>query len=264
MINNFVELRAKIHSSDNLLITRLGNVEATDILTEDGIYKQLYTNAGFYCKEGNTKSVYQNWKSKYIEAIIKSDVVLDVYTCNSFHIVGDVFTRLNINKAGLPYVENPNWWIINIVMQMQGTIGVVSYFKNDIENQLKKMNKIWGCNISNKFVVVKSYNTIEGNSPHNNWTETYDELTERLDKHKDIKNWLVSCGCYGLPVCLHLSKIGKSKVFYVGGILQLLFGLKGSRWDNRLEVNKLYNKHWIYPSERPKNAKQVEDWCYGK
>ncbi len=264
MINNFVELRHKINSDEKLLVTRLGNVEACDLLLEKGIYQQMFSNAGFYCKEGDIEKVYKDWKAKYVEALIKSDVILDVYSCKSFQVVGDIFTKLNLHNAGLPYIENPNWWIVNVVMQMQGTIGVVSYFKNDIEKQLNKMNKIWGCNISNKFVVVKSYNTIQGNSPHNNWTETYCDLTERLDKHKDIKNWLVSCGCYGLPVCLHLNKINNSNVFYVGGLLQLLFGLKGSRWDSRDEVKQLYKKHWIYPSERPKNAKQVEDWCYGK
>lgn len=264
MINNFIELKNKIKDDNNLLITRLGNVEATDLLTDEGIYSQMFTNAGFYCNDENIEEVYKNWKSKYVEAICKSDAILDVYTCSSFHIVGDVFTRLNITNPGLPYIENPRWWIENIILQMKGTIGIVSYFKNDIEKQIKKLNKIWGIDINNKFVVVKSYNTIKGNEPHNNWSETYDDLVERLDKHKHVKNWLVSCGCYGLPVCLHLSKIDKSKVFYVGGLLQLLFGLKGSRWDKRLEVNSLYNKHWVYPSERPKNANIVEDWCYGK
>jgi UDP-arabinose 4-epimerase len=46
----------------------------------------------------------------------------------------------------------------------------------------------------------------------------------------------------------------------MGGGSQLLFGLKGHRWDTHSVLSKLYNKNWMYPLEEdtPENAKTIE------
>tara|TARA_R110001599_G_scaffold8562_2_gene41448 strand:+ start:1388 stop:2200 length:813 start_codon:yes stop_codon:yes gene_type:complete len=267
LINNFVQLRQRIREpKNNLMVIRFGNVEVQDLLYRDEIYHELKSNAGFYCKnKEKEQEIYLLWKKKYLEAIYNSDLMLDIVTCSSFHIVGDLFNKLNTWLPSLVYMEEPEWWWRNVINEFEGTIGVVSYFKKDIENQLKVIDKVYpNLNIKKKFVVIKSYNTITGNEPHNDWQETYNDLIKRIDKHKNIGMWLVSCGCYGLPVCNHISQVNKKKSIYVGGLLQLLFGLKGKRWDNRPECNRWYNEHWIYPTEKPKNAEDVEGWCYGK
>jgi len=74
---------------------------------------------------------------------------------------------------------------------------------------------------------------------------------------------LVSAGCYGLPLCDAIKNDGK-KAIYVGGLLQLLFGLRGKRWDKRKELDKFYNDYWKYPTEKPKNGELVEGGCYWK
>jgi hypothetical protein len=50
----------------------------------------------------------------------------------------------------------------------------------------------------------------------------------------------------------------------MGGILQLLFGIKGKRWDNRPDVCKIYNEHWIRPDEKERvdGYLNVEEGCY--
>ena len=263
MINTFTELKERIKDDKKLLVIRFGNVEVTDLLM-DTIYPQMYSNAGFYCKEGDLNKVYSDYKNRYVKAIFNSDCMLDVFTCSSFQIIGDLLVRLNVWKPSLPYMEDPGWWWDNIIDNMTGTIGIISYFKDDIEKQLKVIDKVWNKKISKNFIIIKSHNTITGNDPHNNWSETYKHLEADVDRHKEVNNWLVSCGCYGLPICDYICSTGTKKVIYIGGLLQLLFGLKGKRWDNRKEVNKYYNKHWKYPSIKPVNGSNVEDWCYGK
>ena len=58
---------------------------------------------------------------------------------------------------------------------------------------------------------------------------------------------------------------GKSAI-YVGGVLQMYFGILGNRWlKERPEIVKLYrNQHWTRPKthERPKNSVKVENGCY--
>jgi archaellum biogenesis ATPase FlaH len=96
---------------------------------------------------------------------------------------------------------NTDWWVENIIMEHKGTIGIVSYFKEDIENQIKVLDKVWpNKKIKNKFVVVKSLNSIAGNEPDefNDWLEVFNDLQKRVKKEKEPTLWLVSAGCYGL------------------------------------------------------------------
>jgi hypothetical protein len=59
--------------------------------------------------------------------------------------------------------------------------------------------------------------------------------------------------------------MGKSAI-YVGGVLQMYFGIYGERWlRERSDIMRMYlNKHWSRPkeNERPKNYKEVEKSCY--
>jgi hypothetical protein len=47
-----------------------------------------------------------------------------------------------------------------------------------------------------------------------------------------------------------------------GGNLQLLFGIKGKRWENSKNIK--FNEHWTYPldEDKPKNYKKIEGGCY--
>jgi hypothetical protein len=59
--------------------------------------------------------------------------------------------------------------------------------------------------------------------------------------------------------------MGKSSV-YVGGVLQMYFGVYGERWlKERPDIMRLYmNKHWSRPNEdeKPQGFESVEDSCY--
>ena len=76
---------------------------------------------------------------------------------------------------------------------------------------------------------------------------------------------LISCGGYANPICAHIFDKGKSAI-YVGGVLQMYFGILGERWvKERPDIVRLFtNEHWSRPkpSERPKNSKNVEGGCY--
>jgi hypothetical protein len=259
MINNLIEMTSLIKGSKPCSIVRMGNVEMTSLLQEEGIYHQMYTNAGFYGDE----TIYKKWKNLYVQSLYNCDIILDVYSCPSFSIQGDVVTKLNIWKPTLPYNENPQYWV-NLIETIPEPIGIISFFKADIIRQLGKLHKVWPKNprMKNKdFVIVKAFQSISGNRPHENWMQTFNEMKKKIDKHPRIKVWFVSAGCYGLPLCDYLKSRG-CRAVYLGGILQLIFGLKGKRWDERKEVKELMNSNWRYPEERPENAEAVESGCY--
>ena len=48
------------------------------------------------------------------------------------------------------------------------------------------------------------------------------------------------------------------------GATQLLFGIKGKKWELCKRCSQLFNDYWVSPAgnERPSNYKQVEGGCY--
>ena len=74
---------------------------------------------------------------------------------------------------------------------------------------------------------------------------------------------LCSCGGYGNPICAYIYTLGKSAI-YVGGVLQMYFGLYGSRWiKERKDVLTLYmTSDWRRPNERPQGYEGIEQGCY--
>ena len=78
---------------------------------------------------------------------------------------------------------------------------------------------------------------------------------------------LVGCGGYGLPICNYILKNLKKSAIYVGGGLQLLFGIMGKRWETSpywKEIIKVHNPSFIRPSgdEILKNHEFIEQGCY--
>ena len=74
---------------------------------------------------------------------------------------------------------------------------------------------------------------------------------------------IIGAGAYGLPLAAHVKRLGK-KAVHLGGATQILFGIRGKRWDEMPFFQKLYNEHWVrpLPSEVPKDYQRVEGGCY--
>jgi len=91
-----------------------------------------------------------------------------------------------------------------------------------------------------------------------NWEEGLARLTKAaLAQSFDIA--LVGAGAWSLPLLSNLKNAGKSGI-HLGGEAQLLFGIKGRRW----EQHGFYNAHWVRPSaeETPAVYKSKENGCY--
>ncbi len=104
------------------------------------------------------------------------------------------------------------------------------------------------------------------------WFDALYYMEEEIDK-RDYDIALVGCGAYGFPLAAHIKRSGK-KAVHLGGALQLLFGIKGSRWENPNYASwvfgrngkylELFNEYWCKPGEdvKPRNAEKVEGACY--
>lgn len=117
----------------------------------------------------------------------------------------------------------------------------------------------------------------DSNVPYKDWFEALETMKQEISNiNFDI--CLLGCGAYGLPLAAHVKRLGKKAVHFGGG-LQLLFGIKGKRWDDpnygvKEYINyptlmaepycSLYNRYWVKPFQQdtPSNASLVDGACY--
>lgn len=122
--------------------------------------------------------------------------------------------------------------------------------------------------------VIKAVQTLgEGDTRFKDWFEALDYMKAEIDK-LDYDVCLIGCGAYGFHLAAHVKRSGK-KGIHLGGALQLLFGVRGKRWEDPNygvkewgipsgSYSNLMNEYWVRPDEtdRPKNAEKVEGACY--
>ena len=76
---------------------------------------------------------------------------------------------------------------------------------------------------------------------------------------------IIGCGALGMILGAYLKKEG-IKCIIMGGATQVLFGIKGSRWQEHTVISKFWNSAWVWPadSETPAAANKIEKACYWK
>lgn len=144
---------------------------------------------------------------------------------------------------------------------------VIHPFVRTIRNQYEKRELLFdNPNILPEFELhtIKAVQTIARNKDErfDSWFDALEWMfNEAMQIDFDIA--LIGCGAYGFPLAAKLKSAGK-KAIHMGGVLQILFGIKGARWDNDEVVSKMYNEYWVHPGEeeKPKNSKIVEGGCY--
>ena len=78
---------------------------------------------------------------------------------------------------------------------------------------------------------------------------------------------LVSCGGYGAPLSYYIKKELNKSVIYVGGGIQLLFGVMGKRWENIDMWKKIIKENEsnfirLSGDEIINNINRVENGCF--
>lgn len=87
-------------------------------------------------------------------------------------------------------------------------------------------------------------------------------MTGKMDEI-DYDVAIIGCGAYGLILADYARFQGKQAI-HIGGGLQIMFGIKGRRWDAHPDVGPMYNDHWCRPdsSTKPINFNRIEGGTY--
>jgi hypothetical protein len=104
-----------------------------------------------------------------------------------------------------------------------------------------------------------------------NWFEALEWMKTEIDK-QDYDYALIGCGAYGFPLAAYIKRQGK-KAIHLGGVLQLLFGIWGRRWNSPdIGVNNagitggfypsLKTEGWVFPNDEYMPDNPPENGCY--
>lgn len=146
------------------------------------------------------------------------------------------------------------------------TVLVIHPFEESIRSQFARREEIFpGRRVLPPFELktLRAVQSVVGTGVEfDTWFEALDRMCEQVSGISfDVA--IIGAGAYGFPLAAHVKKMGRQAV-HLGGATQLLFGIRGKRWDDRPEFHPLFNEAWVHPSaeEVPTNYKALEQGAY--
>ena len=282
-------IREKLLSPEPCMLSRFGAVEIGCVVNYLGIYHQkrkiikyikgeafpwwweeetmypMRNNAGFF-------SATPELLKRFSEMMIEDMPLID--TLASWRFEEEYFSKELQNAYKIDFEPyNPFWSDVPWTAALENKkVLVVHPFAETIQKQyLRKelIHKDPRVLPTFDLQTIKAIQTIgnQGDGRFETWFDALEFMKNEIDK-MDYDVCLLGCGAYGMPLAAHVKRSGK-KAVHLGGSLQLLFGIRGARWENSnynatYNYSKLMNEFWVKPSatETPSKAQQVEEGCY--
>ena len=144
---------------------------------------------------------------------------------------------------------------------------VLHPFVNTFQKQVEHLRELYpsrgwleGCH----FEFICPPVTLAGNHQQQDWKVHYDTCIQQLCALPPFDIALVGAGGYGMLLSHFIFRELRSSVIYIGGALQLFFGVIGKRWFTNPRVMALVNDCWTRPvkEDQPSSYQKVERGCY--
>lgn len=287
----FEYISKKIQSGKNFIIPRISTVE-----TQFAVYSMLLLMPEYKDQTSKIYNFFESYRNimkknagikvssnesihKYSKLYLEAFANCEIYGCwapfdavyKSIADAHEILDNLFKDKETIyseafdiyHYIYTRPW-----TFSLEGKrILIVSNFEESIKSKIDSRKDIYGIDLfpNCQIITIRPPQT-QGDEESQEFDIELNKFTQKLDEIKDNYDIaLVSCGGYGSLVCSHIYKSGKSAI-YVGGVLQMYWGILGNRWFNdRSDVIRLFlNKSWTRPkdSEKPKNHQNIEKSCY--
>lgn len=269
-----IQIAAFLDKTEPFMIGRLGAVETllmrqhTEITLgirreySEEARQQICTCAGFFPNESNSIDQFAELMK---ESLCEVDM-LGVW----YNPMENYFINKYANEKIIctPLVALEPWYYTNPWSKfLQGKkVVVVHPFAKSIIEQYKRHEKLFPNQMIPTFELrtVKAVQTIAGqvDERFSTWFDALEYMyNECMKENFDIA--IIGCGAYGFPLAAKLKQAGKQAI-HLGGATQIMFGIKGKRWDEIPEISKFYNEFWVRPSQNEivKDGNKVENGCY--
>lgn len=225
---------------------------------DENYFDKLLSNAGFF---PNNKMLIPAFINCYLEAVKSLDVLgvwngLEEYVPN----IPTASHLSNIRELEPWFFNNP--WS----KALHGKkVLVIHPFEDTIIEQYKKRQNIYiNSDILPEFQLktIKAVQSIADQKDPNfeTWFDALDDMKNQIDSI-DFDIAIIGCGAYGFPLAAYVKQIGKQAI-HLGGVTQLLFGIKGKRWEDWKHYTDLRGTQWVNTTEKPQGFDKIEGGCY--
>ena len=92
--------------------------------------------------------------------------------------------------------------------------------------------------------------------PHDDWFATSTAMQQQIQQI-DFDIALLGCGSYAMPLGIFIEQSMRRKAVFVGGALQLFFGILGRRYMNSYFLDQINSEYFIRPLEAGRYRSQV-------
>jgi hypothetical protein len=259
-----------LSSESNFFVGRFGAVESSILFSKyDSVKgshysfrlrKSAWANAGVWPP---TTGQLNSFADKYLSAL-RNTTALAVWPPNLLAPQADIIKKLDrkiiqipISSLDVVHTAQESHDFIPWTMHLSGlNVLIVHPMAESIVQQYKNYKVLHAKTLLPKF------NLFTFIPPQTQgaifWRDSYDKqlqiTNERISKILStykIDVALIAAGAYGMPIANGIFSEGSSAI-YVGGALQLLFGIMGGRWRNSDAVNQMITQHWLESSlEKP-------------
>ena len=226
--------------------------QSPELATKDPKWLPFYRgNHQFKYRAGifpDTPSVFKGFSQIYIDSLQEMDLLAVWYNRGEAKTIKEFAPSAQLtNGLGSlePYFHTNPW---SGCLKGKKVL-IIHPFTDSIEYQYNRRQLVWS-HFDKAILPEFELKTLR--VPQNaaveppwfkDWFETLDYLkNEILQYNFDVS--IVGAGGWSLPLVTYIKSLGKVGI-HLGGATQILFGIKGKRWDNQQKFQLLYNKNWI-------------------
>jgi hypothetical protein len=280
-------IKAALARNEGLLVGRNGTIELETLFFKlfqskpgqiypSAIQRQIELNAGVFPP---TQASLDRWVFSMVEAIRNCDVLvagwykpLETQEQMLLETTNKLAPRIPLRSLEPYYVEPSKRW----TSLLQGEkVAIVNAFAKTAVSQTNRRDEIWP--VATETLLPANVEWIPfrtGYSPAlaqgsaewppeiSSWDVAVSHLVRQI-KQSGCRIALIGCGGLGMVLGSELKKQGVIAIV-MGGALQVLFGIKGTRWASHSVIQHFWNDAWIYPAanETPNGAWRIENGCY--
>lgn len=269
-------IASALREGRGLAVGKLGTCEAEAVYAHvhkapyAGIRRAMFRNAGIW-----PESALHAWATHMATEVLPGmDHVVAWYNPLHEQAVFKAYAKTAEVHQGLQWF-NP-WEVPWIKVLPVGTrVAVVSPFAESVSLQIPHLNSLFseplwndpyivpirtGCSpaLDTTSAAAWPATTLAGG-----WRVAVQNVVEQV-LESGARVALVGCGGLSLPIVAALKRRGVIAI-HMGGVLQVLFGIRGRRWIEDKDIGPLMKSPlWRdpLPTETPQNAKQIEGGCY--
>jgi hypothetical protein len=222
----------------------------------------MHRNAGVY---PNDPAIFSRFCCEFLQALGSLDILAVWFRPGEASVRRKYApdAKLVCLTALEPYFHQRPW---SRVLAGKRVV-VVSPFAQTIESQFKNRSKLWTA----KPEVLPEFTLRTIRAPlsaalvkpvYSDWFVALKAMQDQMASEPfDIA--VVGAGAWSIPLVAHAKSLGGWGI-HLGGPTQILWGVRGGRWDSNHPVNCFFNGAWVRPraNEKPQTFRQVENGCY--